>query len=61
MMAAASLSTAFARPLGAALAPDVLFAIDVGGGEGDRNTALGFVIGAVFIGLSLVISSAIQG
>lgn len=29
--------------------------------EDDQNTALGIVIGAVIIGLSLIISSAIQG
>ena len=29
--------------------------------EDDQNTALGIVIGAVIIGLSLIISAAIQG
>lgn len=29
--------------------------------EDDQNTALGIVIGAVIIGLSMIISSAIQG
>jgi putative membrane protein len=29
--------------------------------EEDQNTALGVIIGAVFIGIALIISSAIQG